>query len=425
MTAQTKVALAKAGKITEDLKIVAQKEHLSAAQICNDLAKGTLIIPKSSVKPHLSPMAIGKGTSTKININLGTSSDKAELEEELEKVRVAIKFGADTIMDLSTGGDLDDIRRRIVEFSTVPVGSVPIYQAARDAKHFSQMTEQHIMRAIEAHCKDGIDYITVHTGITREGLQQMNKQGRITDVVSRGGGILAAWMQHHSRENPMYEAFDEIVEIAAKYDTTLSLGDSLRPGCLHDATDKAQLHELKILGQQHVQALKENVQSMVEGPGHVPFNQIAKNVRLQKKYCYGAPFYVLGPLVTDIAPGYDHITGSMGGLVAAAAGADFLCYVTPAEHLRLPTVEDVKEGTIAFKIAAHAADVAKGFQGAREWDDEMSKARKAINWERMYQLALDPEKAKAYHESMMPHDKHTCAMCGTLCSMKITSEYKV
>ena len=415
---------AKTGTITADMRVVAEKEHVSPEFIRDGIANGTIIIPKN-INRNFGPIGIGRKLTTKINANIGASSDRSDLAEELRKLEIAIKYGTDSVMDLSTGGNLDEIRLALVKNCTVIMGSVPIYTAASEMKHFTQLREQDIFRAIETHAKHGIDYVTVHTGITRKGLQLMNEQGRITDVVSRGGGILAAWMTHFKRENPLCEGFEQIIEIAQKYELTLSLGDSLRPGCLHDATDNAQLHELKTLGEQQQVALKNEVQSMVEGPGHVPLHEIPKNVELQRKYCNDAPFYVLGPLTTDVAPGYDHITSAIGAAVAAQHGAAFLCYVTPAEHLRLPFPDDVKEGVIAYRIAAHAADIAKGIPNARDWDDRMSRARKALDWETQYALAIDPEKAKKMREEAMPKDHKACSMCGTLCSMKITSEYGV
>jgi phosphomethylpyrimidine synthase len=359
-----------------------------------------------------------------VNVNIGTSRDRADLEEELSKVRIAVRYGADAIMDLSTGGDIDAIRRAVLREVRIPVGTVPIYQTGlRMARQSAvvDMDEDDIFRGIELHAKDGVDFMTLHCGITLETVQTLRSSDRFTDVVSRGGSFLVAWILHNGKENPLYEQFDYLLEMARKYEFTISLGDGLRPGSIHDASDAAQLHELTTLGKLVRRARSKGVQTIVEGPGHVPLDQIEWNVRLEKALCDGAPFYVLGPLVTDIAPGYDHITGAIGGALAAYHGADFLCYVTPAEHLCLPNPDDVKEGLMASKIAAHAADLARGRSSSR--DDDMAHARKALDWEGMYRAALDPEKARAYRSRGHNEDTNGCEMCGDVCAIKIVREY--
>ncbi|PIU86529.1 MAG: phosphomethylpyrimidine synthase, partial [Deltaproteobacteria bacterium CG06_land_8_20_14_3_00_44_19] len=370
--------------------------------------------------------AIGKGLRTKINANIGTSNDHIDVSEELEKMRVAIKAGADTIMDLSTGGEVDEIRKEIIRESSVPIGTVPIYQAAvetvqKKKESIVHMTVEDIFKVIEKHAEDGIDFITVHCGVTRESVGRLKREGRLMDIVSRGGAFLVEWMAYNNKENPLFEHFDRLLDIARAYDVTLSLGDGLRPGCLADATDRGQVQELVILGELTERAWAVDVQVMIEGPGHVPINQIEANVLLEKRLCHGAPFYVLGPLVTDLAPGYDHITSAIGGAIAASAGADFLCYVTPSEHLGLPSVDDVREGVVASKIAAHAADIAKGIKGAIEEDNRMAMSRKKLDWESQINLALDPEKARRIRNSRKPEDSDVCTMCGEFCAIKIAS----
>ncbi|MCK4531513.1 MAG: phosphomethylpyrimidine synthase ThiC, partial [Candidatus Aenigmarchaeota archaeon] len=345
---------------------------------------------------------------------------KFDIKEELEKLRVSIESGADTVMDLSTGGDIDKVRREIVRNSKVPIGTVPIYQAVVEKGSILDLSENDFIRGIRKHIEDGVDFITVHSGVKKEAIPLVKK--RMMGVVSRGGSFLIKWMEHHDRENPLYTNFDKILKLAYKHDVTLSLGDGLRPGCIKDATDEAQIHELKVLGELSDVAFKENVQAMIEGPGHIPLHQIKENIDMQKKICKGKPFYVLGPIVTDVAPGYDHITSAIGGALAAYYGADFLCYVTPREHLGLPTVEDVREGVIASRIAAHAADVALG--RGKEWDDDMSEARANLDWEKMMELAMDPEKAKRMREECSPKDPKTCSMCDRFCSVKISKELR-
>ncbi|RLA84717.1 MAG: phosphomethylpyrimidine synthase, partial [Deltaproteobacteria bacterium] len=363
----------------------------------------------------------------KVNANLGTSPDHADLQEELLKLRLALEAGADAVMDLSTGGNLDEIRRTILRHCPVPLGTVPIYQAAVETAQrkgaIVHMTLDDIFEVIERQARDGVDFMTVHCGLTFRALERLKKQGRVTGIVSRGGAFLATWMIYNDRENPLYEYFDRLLEIAKKYDVTLSLGDGLRPGSLADATDRVQLEELLTLGELVEEAWKEGVQVMVEGPGHVPLDQIEANVKVQKRVCRGAPFYVLGPLVTDIAPGYDHIACAIGGALAAYHGADFLCYVTPAEHLRLPKPEDVREGVIAARIAAHAADLARGRQDAWQRDLEMSRARSSLDWKRQMELCIDPLKAQKLRAERLPTERDVCTMCGKFCAIKLVKEY--
>jgi phosphomethylpyrimidine synthase len=408
------------------MKHVAEKEGVGTDFIIQGLAEGEIIIPANVNHKNLIPCGIGKGLRTKVNANIGTSSDFCELSMELRKLQTAIDFGADTVMDLSTGGDISAIRRAILGASTVPVGTVPIYQAGIEAIEnrgaIVNITVDEIFAVIEEHAKDGVDFMTVHCGVTQAAVARLKNQGRMTDIVSRGGAFLIGWMLHNDKENPLYQYYDRLLDLALEYDFTLSLGDGLRPGCLADATDRAQIEELIILGELVERSKKAGVQAMIEGPGHLPLNQIETNVQLEKSLCRGAPFYVLGPLVTDIGAGYDHITAAIGGAIAAAAGADFLCYVTPTEHLSLPNVEDVKEGVIASRIAAHAADIVKGIKGAKEWDEQMSRARKALDWKTQTKLSLDPELSQQVH-SKIPANGATCSMCGKYCAMAIVEKY--
>jgi len=413
---------ARKGIVTKAMEAVASSENLDAQVIADGMAAGHIIIPRNKNHTALSPCGIGKGLRTKINANIGTSKGHEDVSEELQKLKVSIEAGADTVMDLSTGGSLDEIRKAIIEESTVAIGTVPIYQAVvetvRSKKAMVHMSFDHLFEVIEKHAEDGVDFITVHCGLTRESVMRIKREGRLMDVVSRGGAFTIEWMAYNKKENPLYEHYDRLLDIARTYDLTLSLGDGLRPGCLADATDRGQVQELLILGELAERARKRDVQVMIEGPGHVPIHQIATNVQLQKQLCHGAPFYVLGPLVTDIAPGYDHITSAIGGALAATAGADFLCYVTPSEHLRLPTIEDVKTGVIASKIAAHAADVAKGVKGAIEKDIKMAHARKAMDWKQQIELSLDPSRAKHFRSTSQPTDEDVCTMCGEFCAIK-------
>lgn len=416
--------LAKEGIITPEMEACAKAEGVSPDYIREGIAQGTIVLCKNKKSNLTKPCAIGKGLKTKVNVNIGTSKDRVNIEEELKKLEIAIRYGADAVMDLSTGGDLDEIRKVIRENCPVPLGTVPIYQAALEAveihkKSMVQMTVSEIFKVIEKQAEQGVDFMTVHCGITREGLERLKNKERVLGVVSRGGSFIIEWMVYNNKENPLYEYFDELLEIARAYDVTLSLGDGLRPGCLADATDAPQIHELIILGELTLRAWDKGVQVMIEGPGHVPINQIEANVLLQKRLCHGAPFYVLGPLPTDIAPGYDHLVSAIGGAIAGSAGADFLCYVTPAEHLRLPTLEDVKEGLIAGKIAAHIADLAKGVKGAWEWDLEMAKARAELDWERQVELSIDPEKARRYRMEGGISRSKACTMCGEYCAIKV------
>ena len=422
----TKLELARKGIVSPQMKHVAEKEGLETDVIMQGLAEGEIIIPANVNHTNLIPCGIGKGLRTKVNANIGTSSDFCDLNTELRKLQTAIGFGADTVMDLSTGGDISAIRRAIISASTVPVGTVPIYQAGIEAIEnrgaIVNMSVDDIFTVIREHANDGVDFMTVHCGVTRASVARLKKQGRITDVVSRGGAFLIGWMLHNDAENPLYQFYDRLLDLALEYDFALSLGDGLRPGCLADATDRAQIEELIILGELVEHSREIGVQAMVEGPGHLPLDQIATNVQLEKSLCQGAPFYVLGPLVTDIGAGYDHITAAIGGAIAAAAGADFLCYVTPTEHLSLPNVEDVKEGVIASRIAAHAADIVKGIKGAKEWNEQMSRARRALDWETQAKLSLDPELSQQIH-SKIPAEGATCSMCGKYCAMAIIEKY--
>jgi phosphomethylpyrimidine synthase len=419
----TQLEYARQGETTEAMEKTAASEGISAETIRQGIAEGTIVITQNVKHRTISPLAIGKGLRTKINANVGTSKDHTNVEEELAKVRAAIEAGADTIMDLSTGPAIGETRKTVIQASTVPVGTVPIYQAAvempeKKNRPMVEMTADDLFEVIERHGEDGVDFITVHCGVTLRSVETIKKEGRLMGVVSRGGAILVEWMHYNKKENPLFESYDRLLEIAKAYDMTLSLGDGLRPGCLADATDRGQIQELLLLGELTERAWAKGVQVMIEGPGHVPLQQIEANVLLQKRICHGAPFYVLGPLVTDIAPGYDHITGAIGGAIAAWAGADFLCYVTPSEHLRLPTVEDVREGVIASKIAGHAADIARGLKGAMDQDACMARARKALNWPEQIRLAVDPERARKLRESRMPKESDVCTMCGELCAIK-------
>ncbi len=423
----TQLKQARAGIITPEMQKVAEQEQVDPNWIGEKIAEGQIVIPYNAQHKQLIPCGIGNGLQVKINANIGTSSDLANLDEELKKLKIAIAAGADTVMDLSTGGDIDANRRAILRESSVPIGTVPIYQAVvetvKDKGGLINLSVDKLFNIIEKQAADGVDYITVHCGLTLAALEMLKKQGRITNVVSRGGAFLTSWMLHHGRENPLYENYDRLLEIAKKYDLTLSLGDSLRPGCLADATDRAQIHELMTLGQLTQQAWEEDVQVMIEGPGHVPINQIETNITLQKQLCHHAPFYVLGPLVTDIAAGYDHVACAIGGAIAGAAGADFLCYVTPAEHLCLPSIDDVREGVIVTKIAAHAADIAKGNKMAIERDRQMAQARRELDWETQMKLAIAPEKARNYRAKRPPAENDVCTMCGKYCAIKQVREY--
>jgi len=423
----TQLEYARKGIITDKMREAALVEGISPEFIRDGIDAGNIIICHNIKHLNGSPLAVGRGLRTKVNANIGTSADDLDIAKELEKARVAVQSGADAIMDLSTGGPVDEIRRAIIAETKACIGSVPIYQAALDAvrirkKAIVDMTVDDIFAGIIKHAEDGVDFITVHCGVTRGTVERMKGEGRIMDVVSRGGAFTIEWMTYNNRENPLYENFDRLLEITREYDMTLSLGDGFRPGCLADATDRAQIYELILLGELTQRAQEAGVQVMIEGPGHVPLNQIETNILLQKRLCHGAPFYVLGPLVTDIAPGYDHITCAIGGAMAAAAGADFLCYVTPSEHLRLPTVDDVREGVMAARIAAHAGDIAKGVKGAMEKDMAMARCRKKLDWEGQFNLAIDPEKARRLRAESGVSDHGACTMCGEFCAYKVMDD---
>ncbi len=423
----TQLAKARSGITTDAMKQVAEVEHVPAGRIRELIAAGRIVIPANPEHERLKPCGIGEGLTIKVNANIGTSSDRASLEEERAKLQAALDAGADAVMDLSTGGDIDLCRKNVLDNCHVPVGTVPVYQAVVEAVNedggLVHLTPDRLFDVIERQAADGVDFITVHCGITLAALEMLRTQGRVTDIVSRGGAFLTTWMLHHGRENPLYEQYDRLLDIAQAYDVTLSLGDGLRPGCLADATDRAQIHELMTLGELTDRAWARDVQVMIEGPGHVPLNQIRANILLQKQLCRYAPFYVLGPLVTDIAAGYDHVACAIGGAVAGEAGADFLCYVTPSEHLCLPGPEEVREGVVVTKIAAHAADIARGHKGALERDRKMSEARKRLDWEAQMSLAIDPVKARRMREANPPGEDDVCTMCGKYCAIKQVRDY--
>ncbi|MFC1918969.1 phosphomethylpyrimidine synthase ThiC [Chloroflexota bacterium] len=422
----TQLELARQGIISSQMESVAQYEGVEAEFIRQGVAKGTIVIPANINHPNLTPCGIGQGLRTKVNANIGTSSDYGDADTELEKLGVAIDSGADTVMDLSTGGDIAAIRQAIIASSTLPIGTVPIYQAGIEAIYkygaIVKTTVDDLFAAIEDHARDGVDFITVHCGVTRSAVARLKQQKRVADVVSRGGAFLIGWMLYNERENPLYEYYDRLLELAKEFDVTLSLGDGMRPGSLADATDRPQVEELLTIGELVERARQAGVQTMVEGPGHLPLNQIEANVQLEKTLCKGAPFYVLGPLVTDIAAGYDHITGAIGGAIAASAGADFLCYVTPAEHLSLPEPEDVRQGVIASRIAAHAGDIVKGVEGAEQWDRRMSIARKQLDWEEQANLSLNPARSRQVHKKHASASS-ACSMCGEFCAMALVEKY--
>ena len=423
----TQLELARRGVITKAMHQVAETEKIDPEVLRANVADGTVVIPLNKNHTGTHPVGIGKGLSIKVNANIGTSGDQADLDHELEKLQVAIDAKTDTIMDLSTGGEITKVRQAIMKRSTVPVGTVPIYEAAVEAVKLHggiiHLTQDLVFRAVETHARDGVDFMTIHAGVTLDALERLRTQGRITDIVSRGGAFLATWMLYHKTENPFFEDFDRLLSIAREYEVTLSLGDGLRPGSLADATDRAQIHELLTLGELAQKAWDRGVQIMIEGPGHIPLDEVEAQVVLQKRLCKGAPFYVLGPLVTDIAAGYDHIASAIGGAVAGMVGADFLCYVTPAEHLKLPSVDDVREGVIATRIAAHAADIARRHKGAMDRDIEMSKARKSLDWNKQISLSIDPAKAREYRSSSKPSSNDVCTMCGKFCAIKIVRDY--
>jgi phosphomethylpyrimidine synthase len=422
MQARTQMYFARRGEITEAMRFVAEREGLEPDLVRQEISSGRLIIPANvyHLAGRLEPMAIGRVARVKINANIGTSAVTSDLDGELEKLGMAIKYGADTVMDLSTGRDIDRVRDAIIAKSPVPIGTVPIYQAVMGTKQLEELTANDLLDMIEHQARQGVDYMTIHAGILFEHLPLVH--GRVTGIVSRGGSLHAVWMMYHRKQNPLYEHYDDVLDILGEYDVTISLGDSLRPGSIADASDRAQFAELETLGELTRRAWARDVQVMVEGPGHIPMHQIEMNVRKQKEICSEAPFYTLGPLVTDVAPGYDHITSAIGAAMIGWYGADMLCYVTPKEHLGLPNAEDVRQGVIAYKIAAHAADIARGRTGARDRDDALSRARYAFDWKEQFRLALDPERAQEYHDETLPAEyfksAEFCGMCGPkFCSM--------
>ena len=417
---------ARKGNITPEVAHVAAAEGVAAEALAEKVGAGKVAILKNLRRNHVVPLGVGEGLRTKVNANIGTSRDHMDTAEEMEKARAAVSAGADALMDLSTGGDLPGMRNRIVSETAVPLGTVPIYEAALLAAEEKQgivsMNVEDLFGAIERQAEEGVDFVTVHCGVTLSAVARLKAEGRLLNVVSRGGSFLVEWMLHHGKENPLYDRYDRLLSLAARYDLCLSLGDGMRPGCLADATDRTQIQELITLGELTQRAWDAGVQVMIEGPGHVPIHQVETNVRIEKALCHGAPFYVLGPLVTDIAPGYDHITAAIGGALAASAGADFLCYVTAAEHLRLPTVADVHDGVMASRIAAHAADIAKGVPGAQERDNRMAVARRQLDWEAQAELSIDPAKSRRVRESCPPQDTEVCSMCGEFCAIKGINE---
>lgn len=419
MNYTTQMDAARKGILTKEMTAVAEHEQWEPEKLRELVAEGKIAIPANKNHRCLKPSGIGSMLRTKINVNLGTSRDLNDLEMELQKVNDAVEMGAESIMDLSSFGDTQKFRRKLTGECPAIIGTVPIYDAVvYYHKPLREITSEEWIRIVEMHAEDGVDFMTIHVGINRQTAKRFKEAKRLTNIVSRGGSIIFAWMEMTGKENPFYEHYDRILEICQKYDVTLSLGDACRPGCIEDASDISQIEELVTLGELTRRAWEKHVQVIIEGPGHMPLDQIEANMKLQQTICKGAPFYVLGPLVTDIAPGYDHITAAIGGALAAAAGAAFLCYVTPAEHLRLPDESDVKEGIIASRIAAHAADIAKGIKGAKDWDHKMSDARKRLDWETMFQLAIDPEKARRYRVMSKPEKEDTCSMCGNFCAMK-------
>ncbi len=422
----TQLEMARKGQVSPAMQAVAQQEGLSGEDVRQRVADGIVVIPANINHRNLVPLGIGKGLRTKINANLGTSTDYPYPDQEMEKLAVSLEAGADTVMDLSTGGDINAIRRAMLERCTVPLGTVPIYQASIDAIErrgaIVSMKPDDLFGAIEEQARDGVDFMTVHCGVTRSTLERLQRQGRVVDIVSRGGAFLTGWMLHNEKENPLYEQYDRLLELALRHDVTLSLGDGLRPGCLADATDRAQIEELITLGELVDRAREAGVQVMVEGPGHVPLDQVVTNIQLQKRLCREAPFYVLGPLVTDIAAGHDHITSAIGGALAAMSGADYLCYVTPAEHLGLPELEDVREGIMASRIAGHAADIVKGVKGAWQRNLDMSRARKSLDWDAQKRLALDPQRVQEIR-ARRGSTSDACSMCGKYCAMDLVSQH--
>ena len=418
----TQMDAAKRGIVTPEIETVAKKENRPVEFIMERVAKGTIAIPANINHKSLSAEAVGDGTHVKINVNLGISGDCKDYEMELRKVRMAIDMGAESIMDLSNYGKTNTFRKQLIDMSPAMIGTVPMYDAIGYLeKDLLEITAQDFLRVVEAHAQEGVDFMTIHAGINRRAVEAFMREGRKMNIVSRGGSLLFAWMQMTGNENPFFEYYDDVLDILRRYDVTISLGDALRPGCIDDASDAGQISELIELGNLAKRAWDKDVQVMIEGPGHMAMNEIAANMQMEKRICHGAPFYVLGPLVTDIAPGYDHITSAIGGAIAAQAGANFLCYVTPAEHLRLPDENDVREGIVASKIAAHAADIALGLPGARDRDNAMAEARHKLDWPAQFALALDPEKAQRFYEQVPPTERHTCSMCGKMCAVRTTN----
>ncbi len=419
MNYTTQMDAARKGIITEQMKIVAEKEQMDISTLMQRMAEGKIIIPANKNHKNLDPEGVGEGLRTKINVNLGISKDCCNVDLELDKVKLALDLKAEAIMDLSCFGKTREFRQKLIKMSPAMIGTVPIYDAVGFyEKDLQDISVEEFFNVVETHAKDGVDFVTIHAGLNKATAAKVARNDRLMGIVSRGGSLLYAWMALNNAENPFYEHYDRLLDICVEYDLTLSLGDGCRPGSLNDSTDACQVEELIVLGELTKKAWERNVQVMIEGPGHMAINEIAGNMMLEKRLCHGAPFYVLGPLVTDIAPGYDHITSAIGGAIAAANGADFLCYVTPAEHLRLPTAEDMKEGIIATRIAAHAADIAKNISGARNWDNEMSHARSKLDWKKMIELSIDPEKARRYRESSMPEHEDSCTMCGKMCAVR-------
>lgn len=429
MEYKTQMEAAKKGIITDKMKAVAESEGISEEVLCERIAAGRVIIPANKNHKNLKPCGVGEGLSTKINVNLGISGDCINYEVEYEKARIAEKYGAHAIMDLSNYGKTKEFREKLINMSRLMIGTVPVYDAVGYLeKDLCDITADEFLKVVRAHAEEGVDFMTIHAGVNRKTAAVIKESGRLMNIVSRGGSLLFAWMEMTGRENPFYEYYDDVLDILREYDVAISLGDAMRPGCIEDATDVCQIAELTELAMLTKRAWEKDVQVMVEGPGHMAINEIEANMKLQKRMCHGAPFYVLGPLVTDIAPGYDHITSAIGGAIAAANGADFLCYVTPAEHLRLPNADDVKEGIIASRIAAHAADIAKGIKDARKIDNKMSDARRRIDWEEMFTYAIDEEKARTYYEQAGKKNGR-CTMCGRMCAVdtmnKVLSGKKV
>ncbi|RKD30532.1 phosphomethylpyrimidine synthase ThiC [Thermohalobacter berrensis] len=419
MNYTTQMDAAKKGIITKEMEIVSEKEQIDIELLRQSIAEGKVVIPANKNHKSLDPEGVGQGLRTKINVNLGISKDCCNIDLELQKVRKALELKVESIMDLSSYGKTEEFRKKLIDMSPAMIGTVPIYDAVGFYdKELKDISADEFLKVVEKHAENGVDFMTIHAGINRETAKIFKRNPRLTNIVSRGGSLIYAWMELNDKENPFYEHFDKVLDICEKYDVTISLGDACRPGSINDSTDASQIKELIVLGELTKRAWERNVQVMIEGPGHMGINEIETNMILEKKLCHGAPFYVLGPIVTDIAPGYDHITSAIGGAIAASSGADFLCYVTPAEHLRLPTIEDMKEGIIASKIAAHAADIAKGIKGAKEWDYKISEARQNLDWERMFQLAIDPEKARRYRNESKPEHEDSCTMCGKMCSMR-------